>query len=205
MSEFLSIQTTSLRCSLCFEAFQVGFGEVHVLHRRSNPAVTCLFTNQPDHFVGNSTITRVPLRTRAQLNEVHGLTGVHLHDVSNPKGQRDAVLRLVRELFSYLVEEIRRAKERLLVALGQTGFENHFGRVKPEAGGERRPLDGEQTVPLQVPEGSVVTHNFKSIVRALKGPSRTVTAISSLTDVGRQYGRLLQLVHRLHAPSSLVV
>ena len=81
--------------------------------------VTSLFADESNHLVGDASITRMSLGARAQFDEVHGLAGVHLHHVANPKGQGDRVLGLLGELFAQVVVEVGRASQRLLVALGE--------------------------------------------------------------------------------------
>ena len=71
--------------------------------------VTGLFTNKPMHLLGQASVGRVPLRPRTQFNEMHGLSGVHLHYVVEPIGQGNGVRRLIREGLKEGLVEITRA------------------------------------------------------------------------------------------------
>ena len=109
-------------------------------------------------------------------------------DVANAKRQGHGVLRLLGEFVTQVVVEVGRAAQRLLVAIGETGLANHLGHVVAEVDGERLPLDGEQTVALQVAKGPVVGDQLEAVVGALEGASRSVASVLATPDVGRHAG-----------------
>src|SRR5205807_3466725 len=52
------------------------------------------------------------------------------------------------------------------------------------AHGERLPLEGEQPVALQIPEGAVITEHVEAVGRPLEGAPGLVTAILARADIG---------------------
>ena len=57
------------------------------------------------------------------------------------------------------------------------------GMVKPWAGREVLPLDGEHPVPLEIPEGPVVGEHVEAVAGALEGPARAVAAVETVAGV----------------------
>ena len=71
---------------------------VHVGHRRGDGVVTRCLVDGPMKLLGNSSVGRMALGAGSELDDVHGLTGVHLEHEADPEGQGHGVGRLGREV-----------------------------------------------------------------------------------------------------------
>ena len=71
--------------------------------------VAGLLVDEPVHLLAHAAVRRVSLRTGAQLEKVHRLAGIELHDVSDLVRQAHGVRRRRRELHGERVVEGRRS------------------------------------------------------------------------------------------------
>ena len=105
----LASGTTALGGALGVETLEVDVGVVDVAHQLGDGPVAGLLGDEPVHVLDDLAVLGMALRPAAQLDEVHRLAGVHLHDVADAEGEADGVARLVRELRpERLVEGSRR-------------------------------------------------------------------------------------------------
>ncbi len=64
---------------------------IRKLHRAGNGVVTGPFRDQPVHRLAHSSIRRMPLWRRAEFDDVHGFTRVHVHVEPHAVGHDDRV------------------------------------------------------------------------------------------------------------------
>jgi hypothetical protein len=184
--------------SLGGQAFEVGIGEIDVTHGVGNPVVTGHFGDLTVHLVSNASVTGVALRSGAKFDEVHGLAGVHLDHVADAKRQCDAVGSVLGQLAVQGFVEVPGTLEGGLVGSGQPRPRDDVRHVVTKVSSERLPLHGRHAVALKVAEGAVVGHQFEAVVRSLEGPTRAVSAIGPIADVGSQQPESFLVAHRRH-------
>ena len=88
-----------LGAALGLEALQATGVVIPVIHESHEPGqgpVAGLLGDGPVHLLADVAVLRVALGAGAQLEHVHGLAGVELHDVADPVGQGHRVGRLGR-------------------------------------------------------------------------------------------------------------
>ena len=88
-------------------------------HELTEHPMTRLLRDQPVHRLTHLAILGVALRSRPQLEHVHGLAGVELHHVTDPVGEGDGIGRLTEaEALRQRRVEDRRPRHLRLVKLG---------------------------------------------------------------------------------------
>ena len=142
------------------------------------------------HLLRHPPVRRVPLRARPQLNEVHGLAGVALHDVADAMRQRDGVGGLLGEVRRQRAMQVLGPVHGVGVALAQSGIGHHLRHVVPELDAKPLPLNSQHAMALQVAERAVVGDEFEAVVGALEGTPGPMPAIAPVPDVGREQRHL---------------
>ena len=66
-------------------------------HHLGNGMVSRHIRDQVVHLVRHLAVRRVTLGRGAELQDVHGLAGIHVHQVPDPVGQRHRIRGLFRE------------------------------------------------------------------------------------------------------------
>ena len=80
-------RSAGLGTTLGVEALEVGRAVVDVGHGGGDGVVAGHLGDGPVHLLGHRTVGRMALGTRAQLDQVHRLPGVHLQHVADAEGQ----------------------------------------------------------------------------------------------------------------------
>ncbi len=101
-------------------------------HRPGDKVMTGDLVDEPEHLLADLSVARVPLRRRAQLDEVHGLTRIELDDVPNPVAEGDQVAGLLREGVDDLAVRGFRLPDGDMPSLPQTGVDDRIGHLVPQ-------------------------------------------------------------------------
>ena len=133
------------------------------------------------HLLADLPVGGMALRGGAQLDHVHRLTGVHLHQVPDPVGQRDGVGGLRGERIEQDPVEGSGSVHRLVETPGHASLIEVGWTAVAVKGRQTLPLDGQEPVTLEVPECAVVGEDVESVGRPLEGapgPLSSVVAVS---------------------------
>ncbi len=152
-------------------------------HGLRDGAMSGLLGDQAVHLLADPSIGRVPLRSRAQLEQVHRLTRVHLHREADAVGHRERVRRLLWELRRQRPIELGGPLHRGIELLRASGGVDRVGPVESVTRRQRLPLDGEHAVTLEVSERAVVSENVEPVVDPLERATGLVPAVAPVADI----------------------
>ena len=78
---------------LFLQTLELDLGVIGELHRAGDRVMAGDVGDQTVHLLADAAVRRMPLRRRAQLDHVHRLARVHVHDESHAIRHRHGVLR----------------------------------------------------------------------------------------------------------------
>src|SRR5947208_2697592 len=140
--------------------------EARVLRR----ALARVLADEAVHLLGDPPIGGMPLWRRAQLDEVHGLARVHLHDEPDPVRHGHRVLRDALEAGVLDRTRQRRRSFHDVPPVGRGSCLRHVGRdVVAVVGREALPLDRQHAMSLQIAERAVVALDVEPVAGAFEG------------------------------------
>src|SRR5713226_2467208 len=85
----LALTPPSLQFPLGLQSLQLDLGVIRELHRGGDRHVPGAAGDQRVHLLADAAVSGVPLRRRAQLDDVHRFARVHLHVKPDAVGHRD--------------------------------------------------------------------------------------------------------------------
>ncbi len=159
-------------------------------HRACNQMVPGDLVDEPEHLAADLAVARMPLRRRAQLDEMHGLARVQLDHVAHPVTERDEVAGLLRKGVDDLAVGGFRLANGNVPSLSETGVDDRVGNLVSQRRRQLLPLHGEHAVTLQIAERPVIGHHLERVVAVLEPAPRTVAAVASMPDSSRKECRL---------------
>ncbi len=87
----------------------------------------------------------------------------------------------------------------------QTGVGDEVWHVVAQGDAEPLPFDSEHPVALEIPERAVVSDELETVVRSLEGTTGTVSAVSTVADVGGEERHPFLVPEAAHPPRGVAL
>ena len=119
------------------------------------------------HLLGDLPVGGMALWCGAQLQDVHGFAGIHVHQVANPVGQSHGVRRLLREWSAEGIVQVAGPLHRGVEPASYASLVHLRRADESVVAGEPLPVQRQHPVPLHIPEGAIVGEDVESVRRTL--------------------------------------
>ena len=134
------------------------------------------------HLVRHGAVGRMALPARAQLDQLHRLTGVEVEHVADAVAEAQRVHRETRVVARRDQPLVGLARELECAAVVVAGArrDDLFRHTGAEVGGQLLPLHGQHPVALEVAEGAVVGDDLEAVAQRLEPATGAMTRGSRL-------------------------